>query len=209
MHINPDSVSARDVYKLLTSTVTPRPIAWVSSMDQEGIVNLAPFSFFNVVSVSPPVLGFSPLIGGDGERKDTLKNIEATKMFVVNIVSASMAEKMSQTSAPYASDINEMAEVGLTPMTSSEIAVPCVAEALVHYECTLHDIVSFGDQALAGNLVLGRICHIHIRDEIYNSDRVDVAQLDTVGRMEGGFYTTTKDRFEIERPVLKNSTTGH
>ena len=201
MHINPDSVPAKDIYRILSSTVTPRPIAWVSSVDSSGQVNLAPFSFFNIVSVNPPVLGFSPLLDPEGRSKDTLRNIRETEAFVVNIVSHRLAEKMSQTSAAYASDINEMAEAGLRPMPSSVVPVPSVKEALVHYECQLHDIVSFGDQPLAGNLVLGKICHVHLDDQVYNNHRIDSAALDTVGRMEGSFYATTRDRFTIERPV--------
>ncbi|WP_263322205.1 flavin reductase family protein [Endozoicomonas sp. Mp262] len=208
MHINPDTVSAKDIYKLLTSTVTPRPIAWVSTINQKGGVNLAPFSFFNIVSVAPPVLGFSPLLDGNGQRKDTLNNIESTGEFVVNIVGPDTLQQMNQTSASYASDINEMAEVGLTEMASCRVSPPSVKEALVHFECTLHDIVPFGDDPLAGSLILGSICHIHLDDTVYDGNYVDVTVLDTVGRMEGSCYTRTRDRLELKRPVSVKTDTG-
>ncbi|WP_330925578.1 flavin reductase family protein [Candidatus Sororendozoicomonas aggregata] len=201
MHIIPDSVPAKDIYRLLISTVTPRPIAWVSTVDKRGQVNLAPFSYFNIVSVNPPVLGFSPLLGQTGQPKDTLNNIRETKEFVVNIVSHGQVRAMNQTSAVYGPDINEMAEVGLTAMPSSAVAAPSVKEALVHYECKLHDVISFGDEPLAGNLVLGRVCHIHLDDEVFQNNRVNVSLLDTIGRMEGNYYATCRDRFAVERPA--------
>lgn len=203
MHLDPQAIPVKDVYKLLISTVTPRPIAWVSSIDKQGTVNLAPFSFFNVVSVNPPVVGFSPLLDGSGNRKDTLNNIRSTKEFVVNIVSHTIAEAMNQTSAAYEAHVDELQEAGLAAMGSTVVKPPSVKEAMVHYECRLHDIISFGNEPLSGNLILGKICHIHVQDELRDGDRIDVSKLDTVGRMEGSFYSTTRDRFAIERPVLK------
>ena len=208
MHLNPDLVSTKAIYRILISTVTPRPIAWVSSMDKKGRVNLAPFSFFNIVSVNPPILGFSPLLNAEGKTKDTLRNIRELGEFVVNIVSHDQAEQMNQTSAPYGTDIDEMAETGLTPTASTTVSVPAVQEALVRYECKLHDIISFGDQPLAGNLTLGKICSVYLNDNVYRDNRVDISQLDTIGRMEGSFYSTTRDRFSIERPVSGKPDTG-
>ncbi|MCW7554727.1 flavin reductase family protein [Endozoicomonas gorgoniicola] len=202
MHIDPTATPVKDVYKLLISTVTPRPIAWVSSIDDQGIVNLAPFSFFNVVSVNPPVLGFSPLLDGTGKSKDTLNNIRNTGEFVVNVVSHHIADAMNQTSAPYEHHIDELQQAGLTAMPSSLVKPPSVKEAMVHYECRLHDLISFGNDPLAGNLILGQICHIHVNDELKDGDRINVSKLDTVGRMEGSYYSTTRDRFAIDRPIL-------
>ena len=202
MHIDPTATPVKDVYKLLISTVTPRPIAWVSSIDDQGIVNLAPFSFFNVVSVNPPVLGFSPLLDGTGKSKDTLNNIRNTREFVVNVVSHHIADAMNQTSAPYEHHVDELQQTGLTAMSSSLVKPPSVQEAMVHYECRLHDLISFGNDPLAGNLILGQICHIHVNDELKDGDRINVSKLDTVGRMEGSYYSTTRDRFAIDRPIL-------
>ncbi|AMO58003.1 hypothetical protein GZ77_19930 [Endozoicomonas montiporae] len=202
MNIDPNKVPVKDVYKLLISTVTPRPIAWVSSMDDQGIVNLAPFSFFNVVSVNPPVLGFSPLLDGTGKSKDTLNNIRNTKEFVVNVVSHQVADAMNQTSAPFEHHVDELQQAGLTAMPSYLVKPPSVQEAMVHYECRLHDVISFGNDPMAGNLILGQICHIHVNDELKDGDRINVGKLDTVGRMEGSYYSTTRDRFAIDRPTL-------
>ena len=203
MHLDPQATPVKDVYKLLISTVTPRPIAWVSSVDEQGTVNLAPFSFFNVVSVNPPVVGFSPLLNGSGNGKDTLNNIRDTGEFVVNIVSHRIAEAMSQTSAAYEPHVDEFREAGLTAMKSTLVTPPSVGEAMVHFECRLHDIISFGNEPMSGNLILGEICHIHMQDGVMDGDRIDVSKLDTVGRMEGSYYSTTRDRFSIEKPVLK------
>ncbi len=201
MHIIPDSLTAKDIYRLLISTITPRPIAWVSTVDKQGHVNLAPFSYFNIVSINPPLLGFSPLLGQTGQPKDTLNNVRETREFVVNIVSHGQVSAMNQTSAVYKPDIDEMAETGLTAMPSSTVTAPSVKEALVHYECKLHDVISFGDEPLAGNLVLGRVCHIHLDDAVFQNNRVDVSLLDTIGRMEGNYYSTSRDRFSVERPA--------
>ncbi|MDD7805210.1 MAG: flavin reductase family protein [Endozoicomonas sp. (ex Botrylloides leachii)] len=207
MNIDPKVVSKKEIYRILISTVTPRPIAWVSSMDEKNKVNLAPFSFFNVVSVNPPILGFSPLLNGEAKIKDTLRNISKQGEFVVNIVSHNYAEQMNQTSAPYGADINEMEQVKLTPAASSLISVPSVQEALVRYECRLHDIISFGDQPLAGQLILGKICSVYLDDQVFHNNRIDIQKLDTIGRMEGSFYSTTRDRFSIARPVSDASDT--
>ena len=203
MHLDPQATPTKDVYKLLISTVTPRPIAWVSSVDEQGVTNLAPFSFFNVASVNPPILAFSPLLDGTGKSKDTLNNIRSTREFVVNIVSHSIAEAMNQTSAAYDAHVDELQEAGLTAMTSTLVAPPSVKEAMVHYECRLHDIISFGNEPLSGNLILGEICHIHVSDTLRDGSHINIGKLDTIGRMEGSYYSTTRDRFAIERPVLK------
>ncbi len=178
----------------------PRPIAWVSTIDSVGNTNLAPFSFFTVASVNPPVLCFSPLLDRDRGEKDTLTNIHKTGEFVVNIVSHELTAKMNQTSAPYAEEVNEFEQVGLTAQSSVVVKAPGVLESKVRFECTLQHVISFGDAPLAGNLVLGEIRHIYLHPDIYRDGRVDVNALDTVGRLAGNFYSTIRDQFEIARP---------
>lgn len=202
MDLSPDAMSVTELYRILTGSVLPRPIAWVSSIAKDGARNLAPFSFFNVASVKPPVLGFSPLIDEVRHAKDTLVNIRATGEFVVNIVSHSLAEKMNQTSAAYPADIDEFASVGLTAVPSASVRPPGVAESPVRFECRLRQLVSFGSAAYAGTLVLGDICRIYVQPELYIDGKIDSDRLDAIGRLAGNFYATTRDRFAIARPVL-------
>ena len=202
MEISPINLSSQEIYKILTGSILPRPIAWVSTCDAVGNMNLAPFSFFTVASVDPPVLCFSPLVDDDRLEEDTLVNIRQTGEFVVNIVSHSLVDKMNQTSAPYPNGVSEFVKAGVTSQPSSVIGAPGVQESLVRFECTLQQIISFGSEPLAGNLILGNICHIHINPDIYKDGKVDVEALDTVGRLMGNHYTTIRDHFEIARPKL-------
>jgi len=131
MEIRPESSSSQDIYKILIGTVLPRPIAWVSTVDTSGTINLAPFSFFTVASVNPPILCFSPLLQENSIEKDTLVNIKQTGEFVVNIVSYGLAQTMNQTSGPYPSKVNEFEVAGVTPKQSTLVKPPCVADSLV------------------------------------------------------------------------------
>lgn len=202
MEITPDMLKAAELYRILTGCVLPRPIAWVSSVADNGALNLAPFSFFNVASVKPPVLGFSPLVDEIRQDKDTLVNIRETGEFVVNIVSHKLAEKMNQTSAGYASDIDEFECAGLTAVASATVLPPGVAESLVRFECRLRQLISFGTAPYAGSLILGDVCHIHVHQDIYSDGKIDPDRLDAIGRLAGNFYATTRDRFAIARPVI-------
>jgi flavin reductase (DIM6/NTAB) family NADH-FMN oxidoreductase RutF len=202
MDIRPDKINATELYKILTGCVLPRPIAWVSSVSINKIVNLAPFSFFNVVSVKPPVLGFSPLVDEIRKDKDTLVNIRDTGEFVINIVSHKLAERMNQTSAAYANNIDEFDCAGLKPVASETVRPPGVAESLVRFECRLRQLISFGSEPYAGSLILGNVCHIHLHENLYNDGKIDADRLDAIGRLAGNFYTTTRDRFAIARPVV-------
>lgn len=202
MGINPSNLSSLEIYKILTGSILPRPIAWVSTCDAVGNLNLAPFSFFTVASVNPPVLCFSPLVNDDRLEKDTLVNIRETGEFVVNVVSHKLVERMNQTSASYPPSVSEFDKAGVNTQPSSGVKVPGVQESLVRFECTLQQIISFGSEPLAGNLILGNICHIHVHPDIYKNGKLDVEALDTVGRLMGNHYATIRDHFEIARPKL-------
>jgi len=188
-------------YRLLAGAVVPRPIAFVSTQNASGGLNLAPFSFFNVASIDPPVLCFSTLLKGDGSPKDTLRNIEATRQFVVNIVSETFVAQMNATSAEVPPDVDEFALSGLTPQPSEMVTPPGVAESHVRLECRLRDIVHFGDRAYAGNLVLGDIVLMHIDDAILAGGLIDPDKLAALGRMAGQTYVRTTDRFDLTRPA--------
>ncbi len=205
-HFTPTDISSIDLYKILVSTVMPRPIAWVSSISKEGIDNLAPFSFFTVASVKPPIVCFAPAlkdVDGKPTEKDTLRNIRETGEFVVNIVSRNLVEKMNQTSFEYAPHESEFDAVGLTRAPSSLVKPKRVAESLVNYECKLFQIIDFGKDVQSGSLILGEIVMAHLDERIFKNGKVDMAELNPVGRLGGLWYCGIDDRFELKRPAQK------
>ena len=203
MEIDVTCLRAGDLYRILTGSILPRPIAWVSTVSAAGVANLAPFSFFTVASVVPPVLCFSPMVGEVRGVKDTLANICETGEFVVNVVSCSLAAQMNQTSAAYPGSVSEFAAAGLATQPSAVIRPPGVRDSLVRFECVLRQLLPFGDEPFSGNLVLGDVRHIYLHPEIYRDGKVDFAGIDAVGRLAGNFYATTRDRFQMARPVIK------
>lgn len=201
MRFDYDKLAPGIGYKLLTSTVTPRPIAWVSTLGKAGVVNVAPFSFFNIVGQNPPtlVLGLSadPVKG----FKDTARNILDTGEFVVNLVPESLAPQMNLTAIDAPSEVSELGLAGLTPAPSHHIRPPRLQESPVSFECsTLSSVVTGPCQTL----VIGRILAVHILDAaVIDPQRghIDTPALGLIGRMHGaGWYTRTSDMFQLERP---------
>jgi flavin reductase (DIM6/NTAB) family NADH-FMN oxidoreductase RutF len=195
-----DKTTSENIYKLLVSTVVPRPIAWVTTRDIDGTVNAAPFSFFNAVSGNPPVVVFGIGGRGPGDIKDTGGNIRRTGQFVVNLVSNALAEQMNITAIDFPKEVNELAEAGLTIAPSSKVKPPRIAESPVSFECERLVVVEVGvDRAV----VLGKVVAIHVADEfVLDPVRcyIDTPNLDLVGRMHGrGWYARTTDRFEMPR----------
>jgi flavin reductase (DIM6/NTAB) family NADH-FMN oxidoreductase RutF len=195
-----DRISPENRYKLLVSTVVPRPIAWVVSLDLEGRVNAAPFSFFNAVSQDPPIVVIG--IGGraPGQTKDTAANIRHTPEFVVNLVSMECAEAMNVTAIEWGPEIRELGEAGLTPVPSQKVKPPRIAESPVALECVKHVTVELGANR---SVVFGRVVAMHVRDDAVLDVAkcyIDTPKLDLIGRMHGrGWYTRTRDRFEVPR----------
>jgi flavin reductase (DIM6/NTAB) family NADH-FMN oxidoreductase RutF len=201
MIIDPETTPVQEVYRTLTACVTPRPIAWVSTVSPSGVPNLAPFSFFNALGANPPAVMFSPVNRRDGSRKDTVRNVESTGEFVLNIVSAALAHSMNATSAELPYETSEFAPAGLTPTPSARVRPPRVAEAQVHLECVLHQVIPVGNGPLSANVVIGRVVLIHAHDGVLDaSGQIDPEKLDTIGRMGAALYTHTRDRFEMQRP---------
>ncbi len=211
MIIKCSETKTEQLYRLLIGTVVPRPIAWVSTTSDTGVDNLAPFSFYNVFSIKPPMLGFSPgykrpaTASTKAIAKDTLTNVRETGEFVVNVVSQFLAEQMNQSSADYPADVSEFAAVNLTATDSTMVKPPRVGEALISMECKVFHIHDLGGSAL----VLGEIVCMHLKDEVVqiNSARdgqisIDLDVLQPVGRLSGNLYSTIKDRFEIARPEI-------
>lgn len=203
--VDPTEHAARDVYKLMTGLIVPRPIALVSTVDTNGNANLAPFSFFCGVGSAPPTLLFCPALRAEGageaaSRKDTLHNVEATSEFVVNVVSEAIAPAANITAAEVPPEVDEFALAGLTPLPSIVVKPPRVAESSAQMECKLLQVIYTSQKPSGGVIVLGEIVRFHIRADLVEGFRVDPAGLDAVGRMAGNTYARTSDRFELVRP---------
>jgi len=198
MEIDLSTLPAREAHDLLTSALIPRPIAWVSSISAQGHINLAPFSFFSGITWCPATLGFSVVNRPDGSRKDTIRNIEESKNFVVNMVSQDLASRMVETSATLPHGVNEAQKAGIPLVQSKTVVAPRVKEARVAFECVLDRIVTVGNGAYAGNLVLGSILLVHIKDELLEGGKtVDPVRFDVIGRLSGTRYCRTDSVFDI------------
>jgi flavin reductase (DIM6/NTAB) family NADH-FMN oxidoreductase RutF len=198
--VDPASAPPNSVYKLMIGSIVPRPIAFVSSVSAEGRRNLAPFSFFNGVSADPPIVCFSATFRDP--RKDTYLNIQATREFVVNMVSEEIAAQMNLCSGDYPHGADEFEISGLTPVSSDLVRAPRVAESRVSMECRLAQIVELGAGPGGGSLILGEVVRFHLEDGLAENFRIDPDKLRAIGRMGGNEYTRTRDRFEMIRPKV-------
>src|SRR5919205_2685657 len=201
MHFDLTQIPATDAYKLLVSTVVPRPIALATTVDAAGQVNAAPFSFFNAVSSVPPVvvLGISPGDSAGDGWKDTERNIRDTGEFVVNLVDEALAERMNICAVDFPKEIGELDQAGLTAIASAEVKPPRIAEAPVSFECKRITGLSLSRDS---TLEVGRVIHIHIRDDLVDPQKfyVQTDKMRLVGRMHGrGWYARTSDLFLMDR----------
>tara|TARA_B110000459_G_scaffold26129_1_gene25432 strand:+ start:2520 stop:3152 length:633 start_codon:yes stop_codon:yes gene_type:complete len=201
---DPETLETRDLHKLLLSAVAPRPIAFASTIDSKGNVNLSPFSYFNVFSSNPPILIFSPSRRvHDNSTKHTLQNADETKEVVINMVDFSIVEQMSKSSNEYAKGVNEFTETGLTQVSSLKVKPPRVLESPVSFECVVDNIISLGENGGAGQLVIAKVVHIHVNSELLDSnDQIDPTKLDLVARLGGNWYTriNKESMFTISKP---------
>ena len=189
--------------RVFTGVIVPRPIAFVSTISNEGHVNLSPYSFFNAATYDPPTLVFSiSKFLSSGKLKHTLKNIQENSEFVVNIVSNQIAEAMNVTSAEYPEDTNEFAISGLTQLDSQIVRPPRLAESPVNMECKLERIVELGSERDPHGLVIGEVVLVHIDDEVISGHHIDHQKLDPVGRLAGDMYCHTTSTFDLIRPVV-------
>ncbi len=199
MELDLRDLEARHAHDLLTGSIIPRPIAWVSTLSANGETNLAPFSFFTGVSWQPPVLAFSVVNRSDGSKKDTVINIEETKEFVIHIVSTDLLHAMECSAGPipYGEDLTYIKGITLVP--SKTVRPKRVEEARVSFECVLDRIVTVSEGANAGNLIIGRVLLLHAKDGMVNNGReVDWSHLDVLGRLSGNRYCTTQSVIESE-----------
>ncbi len=201
---DPETLETRDLHKLLLSAVAPRPIAFASTIDSKGNVNLSPFSYFNVFSSNPPILIFSPSRRvRDNTTKHTLQNADETREVVINMVDYSIVEQMSKSSNDYAKGVNEFTKTGLTEVSSLKVKPPRVLESPVSFECVVDNIISLGEKGGAGQLVIAKVVHIHVNSELLDSnDQIDPTKLDLVARLGGDWYSrvTKESMFTISKP---------
>jgi flavin reductase (DIM6/NTAB) family NADH-FMN oxidoreductase RutF len=199
--IDPASLSERENYKFLIGSIIPRPIAFVTTISKDGVINGAPFSYFNIVSSNPPMISIS-IQRSSGKQKDTARNIIESKEFVVHIVDEQNVEKINQTAANLPPDESEIELANLTPIQSIKISVPGVKEAKIRMECSLeHSIELGGLDSPTCDLIIGKVEQFHIEKDIYESGRIDPRGLATVSRLAGNNYATIGEIFEIKRPI--------
>ena len=205
--IDPKTEKTSIVHKYILGAVAPRPIAFASTIDNDGNLNLSPFSFFNAFSANPPILIFSPARRVRGNTiKHTLENVTQNKEVVISIVTTEMAQQVSLSSCDFEKGVNEFEKSGFTPVKSEIIKPFCIKESPVNFECKVNQIISLGEEGGAGNLVICEILKIHINEDILDSEKtIDPLKLNTLSRLGGNWYgKTTKDSlFQLEKPIGK------
>jgi len=195
------ALSERDSYKLLIGSIIPRPIAFVTTTSREGVLNAAPYSYFNIVAANPPMVSIS-VQRRNGERKDTARNAIETGQFVVHIADESYIEQINETAASLPPDQSEVELAGLTPTASVKVAVPGIAEAKIRLECVLEQAVPLGGNKTerACDLLIGRVVYFHLDESVYKDGYIDPLELKAVSRLAGHSYAKIGDIFSIERP---------
>jgi flavin reductase (DIM6/NTAB) family NADH-FMN oxidoreductase RutF len=202
---NPAGCQQLQIYKLMTGMIVPRPVALVSTVSREGVANLAPFSFFCGVGSNPPTVLFCPSLRTGStadtvEPKDTLRNVEETGEFVINVVSDAISAAANASSAEVPPEVDEFVLSRLTPVASVAVRPPRVAESPAQMECKLLQVIYTGHAPGSGVIVLGEVLRFHLREELVENFRIDPAGLDAVGRMAGNTWVRTRERFELVRP---------
>jgi flavin reductase (DIM6/NTAB) family NADH-FMN oxidoreductase RutF len=200
MKIDPQGMRKRDLHELLLSAVLPRPIAFVSTTGEDGVFNLAPYSCFAPIGMKPPLVCMQIGWKRDGQKKDTLRNIEFSRDFVVNVVTEPLAKAMNQSAYEYPSHVDEFKEVGLTPSKSDLVKSPLLVESPVNMECKMLQITAFGGIPMGSNVIIGEIVLFHVKDDLWADDQIDASKLKAIGRLGGQLYCRTTDTFEMERP---------
>jgi flavin reductase (DIM6/NTAB) family NADH-FMN oxidoreductase RutF/uncharacterized damage-inducible protein DinB len=194
MLVDPAALDAKDLYRLMISIIVPRPIAWTSTVSADGVLNAAPFSYFQALSSKPPTVMISVGRRRGGVAKDTRSNIEATREFVVNIVSEGSGVRMVRTSVDYPPEVSEFAEAGITPVQSTKVRPPRIGESAVSLECKLDRVLEVG----ASGVCIGEVVAIHVKDEVLAADgTVDPWKLRPLGRLGGATYTPLREVAEI------------
>ncbi|ANQ64984.1 flavin reductase family protein [Staphylococcus equorum] len=196
-----DTLSKKQNYKLLSGSIIPRPIAFVTSQDNSGHLNAAPFSFFNIVNSAPPMIMIST-VRSEGKRKNTSVNIEETEEFVVHITDETIVEEVNKTAAPIERTSNELERTNLTCIDSELVSVPGIQQAKIRMECKLNRIIPLGDSQEGSDLIIGEVAMFHIDDDVYFEDsKIDAQALAAVSRLAGNDYASLGETFTIVRPT--------
>lgn len=205
LSLNVKDLTVPQIHQYLLGAVAPRPICFASTIDKDGNSNLAPFSFFNVFSASPPIAIFSPARSGrTGATKDTFENVKAIRECVINVVNYDMVQQVSLASSPYPKGVSEFEKAGFTPVKSTLVKPFRVKESPVQLECKVNDIIELGQQGGAGNLVICEVLMIHVSEDILDANKlIDTKKIDLVARMGGNWYCRASgdSLFEIEKPL--------
>ena len=203
--INPKEIEIPKLHRYLLGSIGPRPIAFASTIDSKGNINLATFSFFNVFSANPPIMIFSPARSGrTNESKDTYNNVKEVPEVVINVVTHDMVHQMSLASSPYDSDVSEFEKAGFTSLVSDMITPPRVKESPVQFECKVNEVIELGDQGGAGNLIICEVLRIHVKESLLDqNEMIDQHKIDLVSRMGGNWYCRAdkNSMFEIQKPI--------
>ena len=200
MNFDPAHLDPQLAYKLMASVVVPRPIGWTSTISAEGRNNLAPFSFFMMITSTPPHVAIS--VGArEGQAKDTLRNIRDTGEFVISTVSADLGPAMAVTAAEWPAEVDEFAAAGLTPVACEVVRPMRVGEAPANLECVVRQLFPVGELPYGAHLVIAEVVRIHIRDDLLlENNRIDLQRLQAVGRLTGDWYCSTSEQYELKRP---------
>lgn len=202
MKIDPATLDRKSAHDVMVGVALPRPIAFISTAGENGIYNLAPYSFFIPLSAKPAIVGVGIGRKRDGSKKDTLVNIEFSKDFVINVVTESLAEAMNQTSGEYPPEVDEFQVAKLTPEKADLVKAPMVAESPVRMECRLLQILEYGEFPSIHNFVIGEVIRVHVKDEFWADGEIQSSRLKTIGRMGGDSYCRMTNIFEMKRPVI-------
>lgn len=200
MLFNLDECDSSTIYRLLSSTITPRPIAWVTTVAADGTPNAAPFSFFNVMGHQPPTVALGLVRQATGQAKDTAANIIATQNFVINLVSKSLVEQMNDTSASFAPEVNELEKGNIATKPATHVVAPLIADSPVSFECISQATVVTGPNQM---VVIGRVLAVHVADEYLQDTKkgyVDTLALNLVSRLHHNWYGHHPELFQLDRP---------
>jgi flavin reductase (DIM6/NTAB) family NADH-FMN oxidoreductase RutF len=199
MQLDPGAMDPQDVYKLMAALIVPRPIAWTSTLGPDGTPNLAPFSFFMMITSSPPHVAIS--VGArEGQAKDTLRNVRDNGELVINIVDAERAPQMAFSASELVPEINEFEWARLEHLPSDVVRPRRVAGAPASFECQARQIIPVGDQPYGAHLIISEVVQMHIRDDLLvEGNRIDLIKLNAVGRLTGDWYCSTTDQYQLPR----------
>jgi flavin reductase (DIM6/NTAB) family NADH-FMN oxidoreductase RutF len=203
VEINPKSQTKAENYKLLIGSVVPRPIAFITTVGEDGVVNAAPFSFFNVVATDPPMVAVTIMRKPDGLPKDTARNILASRDYVIQVVDERNVEAVNHTSCDYPPHVSEIEPAGLTTVKSEIVSAPRIKEAKIHMECQLRKHLELGNGPNS-DLIIGEIIHFQVDDSLYENGKINVTALAPVGRLAGSDYVTLGELFSKPRPSYQH-----